>query len=184
MTKLFIEPCISLLREELKNNINKNKKNDIDKKSDIDKKNKKLENMLLMVQENFHKKEIKQNDEDIVNYKYMIDSKDRDINDIMKEYKEQKAYAPTLHENEEDEINDLDNDDNLNKFGKKDIKESKKTNNLFSNLFQDNKKNNDTEDEIKSKQKYDNNENISNQNKISFQKKNSPKNHLPKVNKK
>ena len=186
MTKLFIEPCISLLREELKNNFNKNKKKDIDIKSDIDKKNKKLENMLLMVQENFHKKEIKQNDEDIVNYKYMIDSKDRDINDIMKEYKEQKAYAPTLHENEEDEINDLDNDDNLNKFGKKDIKESKKTNNLFSNLIQDNKKNNDAEVEIKTKQKYDNNENenISNQNKISFQKKNSPKNHLPKVNKK
>ena len=176
MTKLFIEPCISQLREELNNN-NKNKKKEIEKK------NKKLENMLLMVQENFQKKEIKQNDEDIVNYKYMLDSKERDTNDIMKEYKEQKAYAPTLHENEDDEINDLDNDD-LNKLGITDIKISKKPNNFYSNIIDDNKRNNNFEEEMNSEQKYANNDFIVNQNKISFQKKNGPKNNLPKVNKK
>ena len=170
MTKLFIEPCISQLREDL--NKSKNKKTEIEnKKNEIEnKKNKQLENMLLLVQENFNnKKEIKQNEEDLVNYKNMFESKERDINKVNNEYKEQRPYAATLHENEDDEINDFDNDD----LGKINVKISKKPNNFYSDIIDTNIKYNN------SKPKTDNNELIFN-NKY---KKNTPKNNLPKVNK-
>ena len=170
MTKLFIEPCISQLREDL--NKSKNKKTEIEnKKNEIEnKKNKQLENMLLLVQENFNnKKEIKQNEEDLVNYKNMFESKERDINKVNNEYKEQRPYVPTLHENEDDEINDFDNDD----LGKINVKISKKPNNFYSDIIDTNIKDNN------SKPKTDNNELIFN-NKY---KKNTPRNNLPKVNK-
>ena len=132
MTKLFIEPCISQLREDL-NKINKN-----NEKKNI--KNKQIENMLLLVQDNIHKKEIKQIDEDIVNYNNMADSKDisNNYSNTLKDYKYPKSYEQTVHENEEDEINDLNNDE-LNKIGNISIKESKQTNNLYNNLIEDNK---------------------------------------------
>jgi len=168
MTKLFIEPCISQLREDL----NKKKKTEVEnKKNEIEnKKNKQLENMLLLVQENLNnKKEIKQNEEDIVNYKNMFESKEKDINKINNEYKEQKPYVTTLRENEEDEINDFDNDD----LGKINVKISKKPNNFYSDIIDTNIK------DINSKLKSNNNEFIFN----NKDKKNIPKNNLPKVNK-
>ena len=126
--------------------------------------------MLLLVQENLNnKKEIKQNEEDIVNYKNMFESKEKDINKINNEYKEQKPYVTTLRENEEDEINDFDNDD----LGKINVKISKKPNNFYSDIIDTNIK------DINSKLKSNNNEFIFN----NKDKKNIPKNNLPKVNK-
>ena len=168
MTKLFIEPCITQLRDELNKTKKKNKKLESEKKKEFERKNKKLENMLLLVQDHFNKKDkdIRQNDEDIVNYKNMMDSKDTNR---IKDYKQPKFYAQTLQDNEDEEINDIDNDD-LYKYDKINIKESKKPNNFYNNIIEDNKKN-------------ENNSfiNISN---FNNSKKNSPKNNLPKVNKK
>ena len=61
VTKLFIEPCISKIRE------------DLNKKKNIKKENKKLENILSVVKENINKKETNKNEENIKkeqNYKY------------------------------------------------------------------------------------------------------------------
>ena len=126
--------------------------------------------MLLLVQENLNnKKEIKQNEEDIVNYKNMFESKEKDINKINNEYKEHQPYVTTLRENEEDEINDFDNDD----LGKINVKISKKPNNFYSDIIDTKIK------DINSKLKSNNNEFIFN----NKDKKNIPKNNLPKVNK-
>ena len=182
MTKLFIEPCISQLREDLNKTNRKNEKKNNEK-------NKQLENMFLLAQDNIHKKEIKQNDEDIVNYNNMMESKDNNTNInnnnnniVIKEYKYPKSYEQTVQENEEEEINDLNNDE-LNKIGNISIKESKITNNFYNNLIEDNKDNKDNIDKH-SKPNFNQNDFIPLHNKITYQKKNSPKNNLPKVNKK
>ena len=167
MTKLFIEPCIAQLRDDLNKNKNRGKVSETDKKNENDKKNKQLENMLLLVQENFHKKDkvIKQNDEDIVNYKNMMESKDTNINN---EYKQPKFYVQTVQDNEEEDINEIANDD-INLLNKINIKESKKPNNFYNNIIEENNKN----------------ENTTVKNIITFNnRKHSPKNNLPKVNKK
>ena len=172
MTKLFIEPCISQMREDL-NKINKSKKN------------KQLENMLLLVQENFNnKKELKQPDEDIVNYKNMFESKERnrdnEIDNMNTIKKEPKNFIPTLHENEEDEINDLDNDD----LGKINVKTSKK-HNFYSDSIENSQKSEKIKPDNKLKIDFNNNNDELDflNNKINYQKKNSPKNNLPMVNK-
>ena len=156
MTKLFIEPCISQLREDL-NKTNKKNEKKIEK-------NKQFENMLLLVQDNIHKKEVKQNDKDIVNFNNVMESKDKDIdinNNKLKGYKYPKSYEQTIHENEEEEINEL------NKIGNITIKESKQTNNFYNNLIEDNKnivvKN--------SKPNFNQNDFIPLHNKITYQKK-------------
>ena len=143
--------------------------------------------MLSLVQETFNKKrenkEIKQIDDDIVNYQNMFDIKDysnnKDLNKINKEYKEQRAYVATLRENEEDEINDLDNDD-LNLVDKIKVKHIQKPNNFFQNVIDTKKKNYDMDFDINSIDKYNQMETLTYQN---SQNKNSKKNNLPKVNK-
>ena len=176
MTKLFIEPCISKLREDLTK---------VNKKT----KNKNIENMLLLVQENFNnKKEIKQTEEDIVNYKNVFESKDRNLyNDkenernTIKVEKEPKIIFPANQENEDDEINDLDNDD----FAKMDVKSFKKPNNFYSDLIESSHKGKKNKIDYKqdNDNDNDNNEIMFLQNKINYKKNNSPKNVLPKVNK-
>jgi hypothetical protein len=185
MTKFFIEPCIAQLREDL-NKKSKEKKNDniISQKAT---KKAKLENMLSLVQETFNKKrenkEIKQIDDDIVNYQNVFDIRDysnnKDLIKINKEYKEQRAYVATLRENEEDEINDLDNDD-LNLVDKIKVKHIQKPNNFFQNVIDTKKKNYDMDFDINSIDKYNQMETLTYQN---SQNKNSKKNNLPKVNK-
>ena len=185
MTKFFIEPCIAQLREDL-NKKCKEKKNDniISQKAT---KKAKLENMLSLVQETFNKKrenkEIKQIDDDIVNYQNMFDIKDysnnKDLNKINKEYKEQRAYVATLRENEEDEINDLDNDD-LDLVDKIKVKHIQKPNNFFQNVIECKKKNDDMDFDMNSIDKYNQMETLTYQNSHN---KNSKKNNLPKVNK-
>ena len=184
MTKLFIEPCIAQLREDL-NKKTKEKKNDkiINQKST---KKTKLENMLSMVQETFNKREnreIKQVEDDIVNYQNMFDirdySKNKDLSKINKEYKEQRAYAATLRENEEDEINDIDNDD-LNLVEKINVKQIQKPKNFFQNVLENNKRNDDIDFDINSIDKYNQMETLTYQNSHN---KNIKKNNLPKVNK-
>ena len=171
MTKLFLEPCISQIREDL--NKNNNKKNEVDKK------NKQLENMLLLVQENYKKKGKNQKEEDIVNYKNLMESRDKDSYNLMKDYKIQKnnKYIPTLNENGEEDINDLDTEE-INKIGKINFNESKKTNNLYSN-----NENNSKKEEIGLQPKFNLNDNQNLKQNVYF-KKNSPKNNLPKVHKK
>lgn len=142
--------------------------------------------MLSLVQETFNKKrenkEIKQIDDDIVNYQNMFDIKDysnnKDLNKINKEYKEQRAYVATLRENEEDEINDLDNDD-LDLVDKIKVKHIQKPNNFFQNVIECKKKNDDMDFDMNSIDKYNQMETLTYQNSHN---KNS-KNNLPKVNK-
>ena len=185
MTKLFIEPCIAQLREDLnKKNIEKKNGNVISQKAT---KKAKLENMLSMVQETFNNKremkEIKNVDDDIVNYQNMFDIRDysnnKDLNKFNKEYKEQRAYAATLRENEEDEINDIDNDD-LNLVDKIKVKHIQKPNNFFQNVIECKQKNDDIEFDINSIDKYNQMETLTYQNSNN---KNPKKNNLPKVNK-
>ena len=194
MTKLFIEPCISKIREDLNkksnnnnnnvNNPNNNHINNISNNKDkINKNNKQFENMLLLVKEQLNKKDKNLNEEDIVNYRNMIESKDKDIdiNNIMKNYKEQKAYAQTLPENE-DEINDIDNDD-INRERKINVKEFKNPYYFYANSIdsykRDDNNKNDNNIETHFNIKNNNPEHMSFENLISLQ-----KNHFPKVNKK
>ena len=202
MTKLFIEPCISKIREDLNKNNNNNvtNKNNIiinsnnnNKKDKIDKNNKQFENMLSLVQKQLNKNDKKINEEDIVNYRNMIDSKDKDIISIMKEYKDEKVYEQTVPENDDDELNDIDNDE-IKKEGKINIKESKQPNNFYLHSIDEYKRdnfsnynnndNNNIENHFIYKKQNNSNDHKSFQNIISFQKKNSQKNNLPKVNKK
>ena len=173
MTKLFIEPCIAQMREDLNKHNNNNKKNELDKK------NKQLENMLLLVQEKYKKKTKSQNEEDIVNYKNLVESKDKNQYNIMKDYKINN-YIQTLNENGEEDINDVDNEE-MNKIGKIKFNETKKPNNLYSNIFEDYRENSKKED-FEFQSKFNSSEHKQNQN--VFMKKISPKNNLPKVNKK
>jgi hypothetical protein len=185
MTKFFIEPCLAQLREDLKKKSKEKKADNIISQKAT--KKAKLENMLSLVQETFNNKrenkEIKQVDDDIVNYQNVFDIRDysnnKDLIKINKEYKEQRAYVATLRENEEDEINDLDNDD-LNLVDKIKVKHIQKPNNFFQNVIDTKKKNYDMDFDINSIDKYNQMETLTYQN---SQNKNSKKNNLPKVNK-
>jgi hypothetical protein len=185
MTKFFIEPCLAQLREDLKKKSKEKKADNIISQKAT--KKAKLENMLSLVQETFNNKrenkEIKQVDDDIVNYQNAFDIRDysnnKDLIKINKEYKEQRAYVATLRENEEDEINDLDNDD-LNLVDKIKVKHIQKPNNFFQNVIDTKKKNYDMDFDINSIDKYNQMETLTYQN---SQNKNSKKNNLPKVNK-
>ena len=106
-------------------------------------------------------------------------SHNKDLNKINKEYKEQRACVPTLRENEEDEINDLDNDD-LNLVDKIKVKNIQKPNNFFQNIIETKKNNYGMDFDINSIDKYNQMETLTYQN---TQNKNSKKNNLPKVNK-
>ena len=182
MAKLFIQPCMAKLREDQEKKMWLHK-------TENEKKSKKIENMLLMVQEKLHnKKESKQNDDDIVNYKNLLESKEKENNKINNEfntYKGQMEYIPTCKENEEEEVNVVENG-TLTGAGKISVKESKKTNNFYSHLIGGNEmkiekinKDSDNLAEEDSKQ-----ENERNKVKITFPKKNALKINLPKVGKK
>ena len=196
MTKLFIEPCLAQLREDL-NKKNKEKKNELETIEKI--KKKKLDNMLSLVQENLNNKkdiregkEIGKIDNKLINYenRFNINNNfmnNKDINKINKEYKEQRANVPTLRENEDDEINDIDNDE-LSLSNKINIRQTKKLNNFFQNISENNNKINNIKMNLDidsdSIDKFNNIENMVYQNNIPSPIKNTKKNNLPKVNKK
>ena len=196
MTKLFIEPCLAQLREDL-NKKNKEKKNELETIEKI--KKKKLDNMLSLVQENLNNKkdiregkEIGKIDNKLINYenRFNINNNfmnNKDINKINKEYKEQRANVPTLRENEDDEINDIDNDE-LSLSNKINVRQTKKLNNFFQNISENNNKINNIKMNLDidsdSIDKFNNIENMVYQNNIPSPIKNTKKNNLPKVNKK
>ena len=154
-TKLFIEPCISQLREDL---IKKKNKND-------EKENKKLENILSIVKDNFANKEIKKKDENI------------------KKKKEHYKNSTFRGDFEDDNLDDLNMDDSF-KQKKIKVKESTTPNHFYSETFTKNNNNNKTinnnEDEIE----YNNINFIETNSKGDKNRINLKKNNLPMVNKK
>ena len=154
-TKLFIEPCISQLREDL---IKKKNKND-------EKENKKLENILSIVKDNFVNKEIKKKDENI------------------KKKKEHYKNSTFRGDFEDDNLDDLNMDDSF-KQKKIKVKESTTPNHFYSETFTKNNNNNKTinnnEDEIE----YNNINFIETNSKGDKNRINLKKNNLPMVNKK
>ena len=117
-TKLFIEPCISQIREDLLKKKNKNNKIE----------NKNLENILSVVKENIGNKDIKKNEENLKSNK-----------------KIQKKYLKV--DNDEKDLEDLNKDDSFN-LKITNVKQSKIPNHFYSETFTDDKKQNEEEKEI------------------------------------
>ena len=101
-TKLFIEPCISQLREDLKKKKNKNNE-----------KENKLENILSFVKDNLANKEIKKKDESL------------------RKKKEQNKNSTVIDDFEADNLDDLNIDDSL-KQKKIKVKQSTIPNHFYS----------------------------------------------------
>ena len=148
ITKLVIEPCISKIRGLLNNQIQEKNK----------KENKKLENILSLVQENLINKKVKNNKEEIIN---------------IKKGKEKNIIYNIKDNCDDDDLNDLNLDDSL-KLNKIKVKIP---NHFYSETISlNNKKKEEKKININNNQKELNN----NKNKPHFIKKNN----LPKVNKK
>jgi hypothetical protein len=111
-TKLFIEPCISQLREDL---IKKKNKND-------EKENKKLENILSIVKDNFANKETKKKDENL------------------KKKKEHNKNSTFIDDFEDDNLDDLNIDDSF-KQKKIKVKQSTIPNHFYSETLTKNNNN-------------------------------------------
>ena len=150
-TKLFIEPCISKLREELNN-----KKNEGE-----DKENKKLENILSIVKENFANKEnIKKKEENI------------------KQKKFQNKNSTFREDIDDENFDDLNLDDSF-KHKKIKIKQTTIPNHFYSETFFKSNNKNDNDEEKYNNIKMIESSDIGNKNKINLK-----KNNLPMVNKK
>ena len=154
-TKLFIEPCISQLREDL-----------IKKKNKNDEKENKLENILSIVKDNFASKETKKKGENL------------------KKKKEHNKNATFRDDFEDDNLDDLNLDDSF-KQKKIKVKQSTIPNHFYSETFTKNNNNNTTINNNEDEEKEYNNINFietnnnGNKNKINLK-----KNNLPMVNKK
>ena len=151
--KLFINPCISELREDLNKNINKNTN-----KNNIIIENKKMENILSIVKENFSHKEKNQN---------IKNKKEKEKN---KNPKKKEIF-------EDDDLNDLNFDDSF-KLKKIKIKQINHPNHFYSETFLSASK-------LDDENKYNNtnfkeSNNFSSKNKINS----NNRNNLPMVNKK
>jgi hypothetical protein len=153
-TKLFIEPCISKLREELNNKENKGE----------DKENKKLETILSIVKENFANKE-------------NMKKKDQNIKKTKESYKNS-----TFREEIDDEnFDDLNLDDSF-KHKKIKIKQTTIPNHFYSETFlKSNKYDKENDEEKYNNIKMIESSDIGNKNKNKI---NLKKNNLPMVNKK
>ena len=111
VTKLLLTPCISKIREDLYQT----------KKKNIRIENKKMENILSIVKENFSKKETKKNEENSENNKN--------------------------EQNVEEDLDDLNLDDSI-KLKKLKIKQTNVPNHFYSETFLTDKKGNQEEKEI------------------------------------
>ena len=119
-TKLFIEPCISQIREDLSKNKNANKK----------KEHKNYDNILSIVKENMGNKEINKKEENLKSNK-----------------KIQKKYSSSKADHDEEDLEDLNNDDTFN-LKITNVKQSKIPNHFYSDNFIEDKKINEEEKEI------------------------------------
>ena len=119
-TKLFIEPCISQIREDLSKNKNANKK----------KEHKNYENILSIVKENMGNKEINKKEENLKSNK-----------------KIRKKYSSIKADHDEEDLEDLNKDDSFN-LKITNIKQSKIPNHFYSDNFIEDKKINEEEKEI------------------------------------
>jgi hypothetical protein len=119
-TKLFIEPCISQIREDLSKNKNANKKKEY----------KNYENILSIVKENMGNKEINKKEENLKSNK-----------------KIQKKYSSSKADHDEEDLEDLNKDDSFN-LKITNVKQSKIPNHFYSDNFIEDKKINEEEKEI------------------------------------
>ena len=147
-TKLFIEPCLSQIREDLlkKENKNNNKENNI-----------KFDKILAIAKEN-----INNNNDKILKKE-----------ELKEDLKEEKNYS-SLKENFDDDLYELNVDDSL-KLRNINIKQSKIPNHFYSETFMSDKKTKEEEKKFNTNNKPNNNNNIYKNKIVNNKKNNLPK---------